>query len=75
MGCKKVVNLAGKCSAEGWNMSGLIERPELNFGSVSTVIPRRDGCFATCNGGDKIKFVCTWCGVVGASVKGCPLGS
>lgn len=75
MGCKKVVNLAGKRSAEGWSMYALIERPEFNFGSVSTVIPRRDGCFASCNGGNKIEFLCPRYGVVGASVKGCPLGS
>ncbi len=75
MGCKKVVDLAGKRSAEGWNMCALIDRPELYFGSVATVIPRRDGCFDTCNGGDKIEFVSAWCGVVGALVEGCPLGS
>jgi hypothetical protein len=75
MRCKKVVNFAGKGSAEGWSMYALIEGPELNLRSVATAIPRRDGCFTSRNVVHKIEFVCACYSVVGAPVKGCPLGN
>ena len=55
-------------------MYALIDRPEFNFGSIATVVPRLDRGFASHNGGDKIKFVCTCYGIVGAHVEVCPLG-